>query len=105
MEFPVEGLIKLKFQYISSSASFGSRLTMLIFFFYQTGLLDSAPLMLPARHALNAGLALANVGAMGLFMTTGDLGTGLGMLGTTTALSSVMGVTLTVAIGGEYMGS
>ena len=66
------------------------------------GLLDSAPLLLPARHALNAGLGLANVAAMGLFMTSGELGTGLGMLGTTTALSSVMGVTLTVAIGGKH---
>merc|ERR1719195_1551343 len=32
------------------------------------GVLNSAPLMLPGRHALNAGLLAANVGAMGMFM-------------------------------------
>merc|ERR1711997_260492 len=46
------------------------------------GVLNSAPLMLPGRHALNAGFS---------------------MLGTTAALSSVMGVALTMAIGGADM--
>merc|ERR1719273_2384428 len=32
------------------------------------GLLNSAPLMLPGRHALNGGLLAANVGAMGYFL-------------------------------------
>merc|ERR1711920_571723 len=36
-------------------------------------------------------------------MGTPELGMGLGMLGTTAALSSVMGVTLTMAIGGADM--
>lgn len=64
------------------------------------GLLDSAPLLLPGRHALNAGLLAANVGAMGWYMMDPTLNVGLSMLGTTTALSAVMGVTLTMAIGG-----
>merc|ERR1711963_1218346 len=58
------------------------------------GILDSAPLMLPGRHALNAGLMAANVGAMGYFLYDPSF---------TTALSSVMGVTLTMAIGGADM--
>jgi len=43
---------------------------------------------------------LGNVGAMGAYMMSNDATLGLSMLGTTTALSSIMGVTLTVAIGG-----
>ena len=67
------------------------------------GLLNSAPLMLPGRHALNGGLALTNVGAMGYFLADPSFGTGCAMLGTTSALSAVMGVTLTMAIGGADM--
>merc|ERR1712117_167077 len=67
------------------------------------GLLNSAPLMLPGRHAINGGLLAANAGAMGYFLMTPELGMGMGMLGTTAALSSVMGVTLTMAIGGADM--
>merc|ERR1712209_210303 len=67
------------------------------------GVLNSAPLMLPGRHALNAGLLAANVGAMGAFLYSPDYMTGLGMLGTTTSLSALMGVTLTMAIGGADM--
>merc|ERR1719201_3193753 len=67
------------------------------------GNLSSAPLMLPGRHALNGGLMAANMGAMGYFLMTPELGMGMGMLGTTAALSSVMGVTLTMAIGGADM--
>ena len=65
------------------------------------GLLNSAPLMIPGRHALNLGLMLGNVGAMGYFLMSQDPTLGLSMLGVTTALSSVMGVTLTMAIGGK----
>lgn len=64
------------------------------------GVLDSAPLLLPGRHALNAGLLAANIGAMGWYMVDPTLNVGLSMLGTTTTLSAVMGVTLTMAIGG-----
>jgi NAD(P) transhydrogenase len=67
------------------------------------GLLKSEPLMLPGRHALNLALLAGNVGAMGWYMMTNNPTIGLSMLGTTTALSSVMGVTLTMAIGGADM--
>merc|ERR1712038_1551344 len=67
------------------------------------GNLDSAPLMLPGRHALNGGLLAANIGAMGYFLMDPSFGVGISMLGTTAALSSVMGVTLTMAIGGADM--
>lgn len=67
------------------------------------GLLDSAPVMLPARHALNAGLLSANIGAMGYYMMTESPAAALTMLGTTATLSSIMGLTLTVAIGGADM--
>ena len=59
--------------------------------------------MLPARHALNASLMAANVGAMGYFLYDPSFSAGCSMLGLTTALSSVMGVTLTMAIGGADM--
>ncbi len=32
------------------------------------GLLDSAPLMLPGRHVMNASLMAANVGAMAYYL-------------------------------------
>ncbi len=67
------------------------------------GVLNSAPLMLPGRHALNGSLMAANVGAMGYFLYEPSFNAGLSMLGTTSALSSVMGVTLTMAIGGADM--
>merc|ERR1711970_1329474 len=67
------------------------------------GNLNSNPLMLPGRHALNAGLLAANVGAMGYFLVDPSLNVGLAMLGTTATLSGVMGVTLTMAIGGADM--
>merc|ERR1712223_941236 len=67
------------------------------------GLLNSAPLMLPGRHALNAGLVAGNVGALGYFLYDPAYAVGISMLGTTAALSSVMGVTLTMAIGGADM--
>ena len=64
--------------------------------------MKSEPLMLPGRHAMNLALLAGNVGAMGTYMMTNNPTIGLSMLGTTTALSSVMGVTLTMAIGGLY---
>ena len=67
------------------------------------GVLNSAPLMLPGRHALNASLLAANVGAMGYFLASPDYNVGLSMLGTTSSLSAIMGVTLTMAIGGADM--
>jgi NAD(P) transhydrogenase len=67
------------------------------------GVLDSAPLMLPGRHALNASLLAANAGAMGYYLMSPGFDAGMSMLGTTAALSGVMGVTLTMAIGGADM--
>jgi len=67
------------------------------------GVLNSAPLMLPGRHALNGSLMAANVGAMGYFLYDPSFTAGISMLGTTGLLSSVMGVTLTMAIGGADM--
>jgi len=64
------------------------------------GMLSSAPLHLPGRHALNLGLLAGNVGAMAYYFVDPSMTAGLSMLGTTTALSTVMGVTLTAAIGG-----
>ncbi|KAH3898331.1 hypothetical protein DPMN_022559 [Dreissena polymorpha] len=46
-------------------------------------------------------MLLANVGAYGYFMMHGAYMSGLTMLASTTILSSVMGVTLTMAIGGK----
>ena len=65
------------------------------------GNLSSNPLMLPGRHALNAGLLAANVGAIGYFMVDPSMSVGLGMLGTSAALSGVMGVTLNMATGAD----
>lgn len=67
------------------------------------GVLNSAPLMLPGRHALNAGLGLGNVGALGYFLYDPAFTSGISCLGTTAGLSSIMGVTLTMAIGGADM--
>lgn len=67
------------------------------------GLLSSAPLLLPGRHYINAGLLAGNIGAMGCFFMEPTLNEGLGLLSTTAALSTAMGVTLTAAIGGADM--
>lgn len=67
------------------------------------GLLNSAPLLLPGRNVLNASLFAANVGAMGYFMTNPGYMADMGCLTTTSILSSIMGVTLTMAIGGADM--
>lgn len=99
---PAAGVIKTALflgTYIGGVTFTGS----LIAFGKLQGILDSASLLLPGRHALNAGLLLANVGAMAYYMMTNDLVTGLSMLGITASLSSVMGVTLTMAIGGADM--
>ena len=66
-----------------------------------SGLLASPPTLLPGRHALNGAMLLGNIAAMGWFMTNDTSAVGLSMLGITTSLSSIMGVTLTMAIGGK----
>ena len=65
--------------------------------------MDSTPVMLPHRHLLNAGLLASNVAAMGYYMASDSPVANLSMLGLTAVSSSVMGVTLTVAIGGADM--
>uniref|UniRef100_A0A669DEU3 proton-translocating NAD(P)(+) transhydrogenase n=1 Tax=Oreochromis niloticus TaxID=8128 RepID=A0A669DEU3_ORENI len=67
------------------------------------GLLNSAPLLLPGRHMLNASLMAASVGGMVPFMLSSSYGTGMGCLLGVSGLSTVMGVTLTAAIGGADM--
>ncbi|XP_061409393.1 LOW QUALITY PROTEIN: NAD(P) transhydrogenase, mitochondrial [Lethenteron reissneri] len=67
------------------------------------GVLNSAPLLLPGRHVLNATLMAASVGTLVPFMLDPSYATGLTCLGTVSALSAVMGVTLTAAIGGADM--
>uniref|UniRef100_A0A183CD08 NAD(P) transhydrogenase, mitochondrial n=1 Tax=Globodera pallida TaxID=36090 RepID=A0A183CD08_GLOPA len=67
------------------------------------GLLASAPTLLPARNVLNFALLGANAAALGVYLYTDSMALGLSMLGTTSLLSSLMGVTLTMAIGGADM--
>lgn len=67
------------------------------------GTLSSAATFLPGRHVINLGLAGSNVGALTYFMMSDTLAAGMTMLGATTAMSSAMGVTLTLAIGGADM--
>lgn len=67
------------------------------------GLLKSDPFKLPAHNALNAGMLLANIGAMGTFMMNPGFTWDMACLSSTAALSSIMGVTLTSAIGGADM--
>ncbi|TRY71862.1 hypothetical protein TCAL_03151 [Tigriopus californicus] len=67
------------------------------------GIMSSAPLMLPGRHAINGGLLAANIAAMGCFLNDPSFDMGLSVLGATTAMSATMGVTLTMAIGGADM--
>ncbi|XP_049650169.1 NAD(P) transhydrogenase, mitochondrial-like [Accipiter gentilis] len=65
--------------------------------------LNSAPLLLPGRHALNAGLLAASVGGMVPYMIDPGYTIGITCLGSVSALSAIMGVTLTAAIGGADM--
>ncbi|XP_056146916.1 NAD(P) transhydrogenase, mitochondrial [Lampris incognitus] len=67
------------------------------------GLLNSAPLMLPARHALNASLLAASAGGIIPYMLDPSYTMGITCLGSVSALSAIMGVTLTAAIGGADM--
>uniref|UniRef100_A0A0B7BKQ0 NAD(P) transhydrogenase, mitochondrial n=1 Tax=Arion vulgaris TaxID=1028688 RepID=A0A0B7BKQ0_9EUPU len=67
------------------------------------GALKSEPLLLPGRNILNAGMMSANVAALIYYMMDNSPSVGISMLGTATALSSTLGVTLTAAIGGADM--
>uniref|UniRef100_A0A4W5MMN6 proton-translocating NAD(P)(+) transhydrogenase n=1 Tax=Hucho hucho TaxID=62062 RepID=A0A4W5MMN6_9TELE len=67
------------------------------------GVLSSAPLHLPGRHAMNAGLMASSLGLMIPYMLDPSYTTGITCLGSVSALSAVMGLTLTAAIGGADM--
>uniref|UniRef100_A0A674AIB8 proton-translocating NAD(P)(+) transhydrogenase n=1 Tax=Salmo trutta TaxID=8032 RepID=A0A674AIB8_SALTR len=67
------------------------------------GVLSSTPLHLPGRHAMNAGLMASSVGLMIPYMLDPSYTTGITCLGSVSALSAVMGLTLTAAIGGADM--
>ncbi|PAA90481.1 hypothetical protein BOX15_Mlig031306g1, partial [Macrostomum lignano] len=67
------------------------------------GLLKSEPLMLPGRNALNASMFGASLASGGALVALPEMSSGLAALAATTGLSSVMGVTLTAAIGGADM--
>ncbi|XP_033624217.1 NAD(P) transhydrogenase, mitochondrial-like [Asterias rubens] len=67
------------------------------------GMLSSEPLLLPGRNALNGGMMLANVGALSYYLTNPGYAADMGCLTATSVLSSIMGVTLTAAIGGADM--
>uniref|UniRef100_A0A4W3K8X2 proton-translocating NAD(P)(+) transhydrogenase n=1 Tax=Callorhinchus milii TaxID=7868 RepID=A0A4W3K8X2_CALMI len=67
------------------------------------GILNSAPVHIPGRHVLNAGLMAASVGGIIPYMMDPSYTTGITCLGSVSALSAVMGVTLTAAIGGADM--
>ena len=54
------------------------------------GILKSAPLLLPGRHLLNAGLLAASVGGIIPFMMDPSFTTGITCLGSVSALSAVM---------------
>ncbi|CAF99856.1 unnamed protein product, partial [Tetraodon nigroviridis] len=67
------------------------------------GVLSSAPLLLPGRHVMNAGLMAASMGGLVPFMLSSSYNTGMGCLVGVSGLSTIMGVTLTAAIGGADM--
>ncbi|KAF5398139.1 Nadp transhydrogenase, partial [Paragonimus heterotremus] len=70
------------------------------------GLLNSSPLLLPQRHALNAGLvALSGAGLLGLLsLGPESYGPGLAiLLGGAAVAGGISGLTLTAAIGGADM--
>jgi len=68
------------------------------------GFLNSAPLMLPGRHMINASLLAGSFLPMIPYMMSDTpYSTGLTCLSSTAALSAIMGYTLTAAIGGADM--
>ncbi|RLW05376.1 hypothetical protein DV515_00005416 [Chloebia gouldiae] len=72
------------------------------------GILNSAPLLLPGRHALNAGLLVASIGGMVPYMIDPSYTTGITCLGSVSALSAIMGFLLNnslLTIVGALIGS
>ncbi|XP_032530096.2 NAD(P) transhydrogenase, mitochondrial-like [Danaus plexippus] len=66
------------------------------------GVLSSAPLLLPGRHALNAALATGALGCGGALLAFPEA-PGLPLLSAAAVLSGIQGLTLTSAIGGADM--
>jgi NAD(P) transhydrogenase subunit beta len=67
------------------------------------GTLSGRPLLLPARHALNALVGLGLVGLAVPFLAAQDPAAGLPWLAVMTVLASLLGVHLVMAIGGADM--
>ncbi|XP_050419824.1 NAD(P) transhydrogenase, mitochondrial-like [Adelges cooleyi] len=67
------------------------------------GILNSAPLLLPGRHAINASLLAGNVASMAYFFYEPTLFAGITSLSSATALSAALGLSLTSSIGGADM--
>ncbi|KAL4715246.1 hypothetical protein ACJJTC_007828 [Scirpophaga incertulas] len=66
------------------------------------GTLSSAPLLLPGRHAINAGLLAGSLGCGGALLALPEV-PGLPLLSAAAVLSGIQGLTLTAAIGGADM--
>ncbi|GAB4817580.1 hypothetical protein N2152v2_004626 [Parachlorella kessleri] len=67
------------------------------------GLLDSKPLALPGKNAINLALAAGNLAAGAAFLTTGDPATGVAALAATTGMAGILGAHMTASIGGADM--
>ena len=67
------------------------------------GLMDSKPLLLKGHNFNNLAMAIASLGCLGVFVTTGSYPVALASLVGATFLSKILGVTLTSAIGGADM--
>ena len=67
------------------------------------GLQGSSPTALPMKNFINAAVVAANIGLMGLFLSTGDPTIGMACLAATTLSSFFLGWHLTAAIGGADM--
>lgn len=63
------------------------------------GILDSKPLNLPGKNAINLGLLGGVLACGGAFMTTSDPAFATNMLWATAALGGVLGAHLTASIG------
>lgn len=64
------------------------------------GVLNSAPLLLPGRHAINIGLLGGNMASMAYFFHDPSMFGGLASLSSATAFSATLGLSLTSSIGG-----
>ena len=56
------------------------------------GLLNSNALNLPGKNAYNISMGLASIGAMGVFMSSSDVGTGMAMLGKFNHVTNCSGI-------------